>query len=257
VAAPRASHPQRAAPPCKLRAMETLMMVGVRTLGRAIALHFAKQGWQVVCAARTRDDVDRLAADVTAAGGRGAAAVCDLDDRASLERAVAAHPRIDLCVAAQTAGGRFGSLPLLDIDDAELDRGYRAYMRGTWNLLKAVGPKLLAQGAGTFLQIGTSSGVRTKEGFAALGAAQHGLRALVQVAAREWRAAGVHAAYLPIDGAIESDRTAAWVARNGADRAIPQAEIARACEYLHRQERRAWTHELVLRAAGSDWTAPT
>ena len=44
--------------------------------------------------------------------------------------------------------------------------------------------------------------MRTKEGFAALGATHHGLRALVQVAAREWRARGVHVAYLPIDGAI-------------------------------------------------------
>jgi NAD(P)-dependent dehydrogenase (short-subunit alcohol dehydrogenase family) len=237
--------------------LQTLVMVGVRTLGRTIALHFAAAGWRVVCAARTKDDVDRLAADVDAAGGHGIGAVCDLGDRASLETMVGMCQRVDLCIAAQTAGGRFGARPLLEIDDDELDRGYGAYVRGTWNLLKAVGPKLLAQGQGTFLQIGTSSGVRTKEGFAALGASQHALRALVQVAAREWRAHGVHVAYLPIDGAIDSPRTQAWIARSGADRAIPEAEIARACAYLHGQERRAWTHELVLRPPGGDWTAPT
>ena len=235
----------------------TLVMVGVRSLGRAIALHFAAQGWRVVAAARTRSDVDRVAAEVDAAGGRGAGVVCDLTEPASLASLVAGCERIDLCIAAQTAGGRFGARPLVEIADEEIDQGYRAYLRGTWNLLKAVGPKLLAQGAGTFLQIGTSSGVRTKDGFAALGAIQHGLRALVQVAAREWRAQGVHVAYLPIDGAIESERTAAWTAKNGAERAIPQLEIARACAYLHAQERRAWTHELVLRPTGTDWTAPT
>lgn len=232
-------------------------MLGVRTLGRTIALHFAARGWQVVCAARTRDDVDRLASDVDAAGGRGVGVVCDLGDRASLETLVRDRPRVDLCVAAQTAGGRFGARPLLEIDDEELDRGYASAVRGTWNLLKAVGPQLVAQQAGTFLQIGTSSGVRTKEGFAALGATHHGLRALVQVAAREWRAHGVHVAYVPIDGAIESERTAAWLARQGPHRAVPQGEIARACEYLHRQDRSAWTHELVLRPSGTDWTAPT
>jgi NAD(P)-dependent dehydrogenase (short-subunit alcohol dehydrogenase family) len=236
---------------------ETLVMVGVRTLGQAIALHFAAQGWRVVCAARTRGDVEAAAAAVDRAGGKGLPVVCDLTDRASLEAMVRDQARIDLCIAAQTAGGRFGSLALLDIADEELDRGYAAYLRGSWNLLKAVGPKLVGQGSGTFLQIGTSSGVRTKEGFAALGAIQHGLRALVQVAAREWRPQGVHVAYLPIDSAIESERTREWITRGGADRAIPQAEIARACEYLHRQERRAWTHELVLRPSGSDWTAPT
>jgi NAD(P)-dependent dehydrogenase (short-subunit alcohol dehydrogenase family) len=236
---------------------ETLVMVGVRTLGQAVALHFAAQGWQVVCAARTRADVEAAATAVDRAGGRGVPVVCDLNDRASLEAMVRDLVRIDLCIAAQTAGGRFGSLPLLEIPDEELDRGYAAYVRGTWNLLKAVGPKLLAQGSGTFLQIGTSSGVRTKEGFAGLGTVQHGLRALVQVAAREWRVQGVHVAYLPIDGAIESERTREWITRSGADRAVPQAEIARACEYLHRQTRRAWTHELVLRPSGTDWTGPT
>ena len=232
-------------------------MLGVRTLGRAIALHFARQGWQVVCGARTRADVERLAAEVDAAGGRGVGVVCDLADPSSLQALVRDQARLDLCVAAQTAGGRFGARPLLEIDDEELDRGYASAVRGTWNLLKAVGPKLVAQGSGTFLQVGTSSGVRTKQGFAALGATHHGLRALVQVAAREWRGHGVHVAYLPIDGAIESERTAAWIARTGAGRAISQPEIARACEYLYRQQADAWTHELILRPAGTDWTAPT
>ncbi|HET6150980.1 MAG TPA: SDR family NAD(P)-dependent oxidoreductase [Polyangia bacterium] len=235
----------------------TLIMVGARGLGRAIALHFAAQKWHVVCAARTPADVDRLAAEVAAAGGRGTPVVCDLTDPASLVALVGASARIDLCIAAQTAGGRFGARPLLEIDDEEIDRGYRAYLRGTWNLLKAVGPRLLVQRSGTFVQIGTSSGVRTKEGFAALGAVQHGLRAVVQVAAREWRAEGVHVAYLPVDGAIESEKSAASVARSGEARAVPQDEIARACEYLHRQDPRAWTHELVLRPPGTAWTAPT
>jgi hypothetical protein len=79
----------------------------------------------------------------------------------------------------------------------------------------------------------------------------------VQVAAREWRGQGVHVAYLPIDGGIASDKTAAWIARTGEDKAIPQDEIVRACEYLHRQSPRAWTHELLLRPAQTDWTAPT
>jgi NAD(P)-dependent dehydrogenase (short-subunit alcohol dehydrogenase family) len=236
--------------------METLLIVGVRTLGRTIALHFARQGWQVVCAGRTRETVEAVAAEVEQVGGRATPVTCNLLDPASL-RALVDRPAPDLVVAAQTAGGRFGSRPLVEIEDTELDNALAAYVRGTWNLLKAVGPKLLQQNRGTFLQIGTSSGVRTKEGFAALGAAQHGLRALVQVAAREWRSQRVHVAYLPIDAAIASERTAAWIAQMGPDRAVPPEEIARACEYLHRQDPRAWTHELTLRPFASDWTAPS
>ncbi len=235
---------------------ETLVVVGVRGLGRAIAVHFARLGWQVVCAGRTRETVEAVAAEVDGAGGQGVALVCDLRDRATLG-ALVDRPGVDLVVAAQTAGGRFGNKALIEIDEAELARSLEAYVRGTWNLLQVVGRKLLEQQRGTFLQIGTSSGVRTKEGFAALGAAQHGLRALVQVAAREWRSHRVHVAYLPIDAAIETPAAAAWVAKMGRDRAVPPEEIARACEYLYRQDPRAWTHELSLRPFVTEWTAPT
>ncbi len=235
----------------------TLFIVGVRTLGRAIALHFAAKGWRVLCGARTPEDVQALALDVTNAGGQGVEAVCDLQRPDTIAHVVSAYPHIDLCVAAQTAGGRFGAMPLVDLAEDELQRGFDGYLRGSWNLLRALGPPMLARGQGTFLQIGTSSGVRTKSGYAALGAVQHGLRALLQVAAKEWRERGVHVAYLPIDGAIESPRTESWVARNGIERAIPQASIAEACEFLHNQHPRGWTHELVLRPPGSDWTAPT
>ena len=230
---------------------QTLLIVGIRNLGREIALHFAARGWQVVCAARTQGEVEGMARAVDAAGGKGVPLRLDLTDRATLTSLPTSS--IDLCIAAQTSGGRFGSKPLLDIDDEELGRGFSAYVQGTWNLLKAVGPGMVARRRGTFLQMGTSSGVRTKEGFAALGAVQAGLRALVQVAAREWRADNVHVAYLPIDGGIESAASRAFLP---AEKSIPPREIARACEYLHRQDPRAWTHELLLRPTGGDWTAP-
>jgi len=232
---------------------ETLLVVGVRKLGRTLALHFARRGWRVLCASRTAADVEALAAEVTSAGGKGVPAVCDLRRPETLARLGEEAP--DLVISAQTMGGRFGALPLLEIPAAELSESFAAYPQGTWNLLRAVGPGMIGRGRGTFLQIGTSSGVRTKEGFAALGAAQHALRALVQVAAREWRTRGVHVAYLPIDGPIASERTRA--AGFAAERLIAPEAIAEACAFLHTQGPDAWTHELVLRPTGSDWSAPT
>jgi NAD(P)-dependent dehydrogenase (short-subunit alcohol dehydrogenase family) len=226
-----------------------MLIVGARGLGREIALHFAERKWEVVCAARTQATVEGLAREVDVAGGRGTALVMDLMDPASMKDL----PEIDLCIAAQTSGGRFGMKPLLEIDDEELMNGFRAYVQGTWNLLKAVGPKMTARKHGTFIQIGTSSGVRTREGFAGLGAVQAGLRALVQVAAKEWRSANVHVAYLPIDGGIESEAVKKFLP---VDKLIPPGEIARACEYLFSQDPRAWTHELLVRPTVGDWTAP-
>ena len=232
---------------------DTLLIVGVRKLGRTVAVHFARKGWRVICASRTAADLEALARDVDAAGGKGVATVCDLQRPETLAPLAETAP--DLVVAAQTMGGRFGSLPLLEIPAAELAQSFAAYPQGTWNLLRALGPGMLARGSGTFLQIGTSSGVRTKEGFAALGASQHALRALVQVAAREWRGRGVHVAYLAVDGPIASERTEA--AGFGAERLISPDAIAQTCAFLHAQPPSAWTHELVVRPTGGEWSAPT
>jgi len=235
--------------------METVLVVGVRHLGRELALYFARQEWTVILAARSAEDLKRMALEVEQAGGRAISQPCDLTDAASLVP-LASH-KIDLCIAAQSPGGRFGARPLVEIAREELTQAFQVSLLGSWNLLQAVGPGMLAAGSGTFLQIGTSSGVRTKERFAALGAVQAGLRALVQVAAKEWRPRGVHVAYLPIDGPIESEKTRTWLAQAGVDKSIPPLEIARACEYLHRQDSRAWTHELLLRPQSSEWTTPT
>src|SRR6266851_4658798 len=91
---------------------ETLVMVGVKKLGREIALHFARQGWRVMCAARTAADVQAVAAEVQAAGGIGVPLTCDLLNPASLTPLSEIRP--DLVVAAQTAAGRFGRSPCLE-----------------------------------------------------------------------------------------------------------------------------------------------
>lgn len=235
--------------------MQTLLVIGARGLGSEIARYFAAKKWRVLCAARTKVHSESLAERVTALGGLGVPVVCDVTVPSSL--APLAGEAIDLCVLAQTSGVRFGSRPFIDIDREELDRAFHAMIGGSWNVLKAVGPKMLAAQRGTVLQIGTSSGVRSKEGFAGSGAVHAGLRSLIQVVAKEWRAGGVHVAYLPIDGQIESEDARAWLEKHGTDRALPPLAIAEACEYLHSQPRRAFTHELVLRPFAGDWSAPT
>jgi NAD(P)-dependent dehydrogenase (short-subunit alcohol dehydrogenase family) len=239
-----------------MTAPQTALIVGVRGLGRVIALHCARRGFNVAVASRTQADVDAVAAAVTAEGGAGLPVVADLADPAActalVETVRARFGRIDLCVAAQTSGARFGPVPLLDVAEEDLRRSLAGYPVNTLHLLQAVGRAQREQGAGTFVQIGTSSGLRVREGFAALSAAQHALRALVATAARELRGAGVHVAYLAVEGGIESERAAAYVARVGKERTLPPDEIARAVLYLHEQDARSWTHELSLRPSRSE-----
>ena len=221
--------------------MPALLVVGVRGLGAVIARHFAGKGWEVACAARTASEVAALAEET-----HGLGVVADLRDGASVERLCAQawerFGRIELVVAAQTSGARFGPQPVLELTD--FDRALSGYPQATLHLLQAAAPRLIVQGGGSFLQMGTGSGLRARAGFGGLSAAQAALRALCAVAALELKDQGVHVAWLAIEGGIERAGSA-----RSADRSIPPEEIARAVEYLHGQEPRAWTSELSLRPA--------
>jgi NADP-dependent 3-hydroxy acid dehydrogenase YdfG len=66
------------------------------TLGSAVASTFAREGASVFLAGRTLEPLERVAAEITAAGGRAATAMVDATD----ERAVDEHAA---AVAAETA----------------------------------------------------------------------------------------------------------------------------------------------------------
>ncbi len=253
MSSPAASGARVAAP--RKREAQTLLVVGARGLGRELALHFGRQGWNVVCAARTAADVEQLAREVGAEGGVALGSTADLQDprtlRALCEAAIARFLRIDLCVCAQTSGVPFGPRQLEELPPELLARALAAYPQGTLNLLQAVAPLLRAQGEGTFVQIGTGSGMRPREGFGLHAAAQAALRALLAVAAQELKPAGVHAAWLAIEGQIESEGAQGYVQRHGLAKTLPPAAIAEAVAFLHAQAPRAWTHELSLRPSAA------
>ena len=222
--------------------MPRALIVGARGLGRELSLHFAGAGWEVVVASRTQGDLDAVARDC---GAR--AQIADLADPASLRALVEAAGALDLAVCAHTSGAPFRVGPVLEADPAH----YRQRLVGTvlhsLHFLQAVAPA-----ARTVVQIGTTLAPRVRPGFGALSSPQHALRALWQAAADELKPRGVHAVYLAIEGQLGTAQSAAWIARHGEARAIPPQAVARALEYLHGQDARAWTHELSLRPAASE-----
>ena len=220
----------------------TLLQVGLRGLGAVLARHFAAEGFRVVCAARTQADVEALAAEV---GGLGV--VADLRDAGSLQRLVERAGPITLCVAAQTSAAPFAVQPVLLADADALRIRFEGYPLATLRLLQAVVPGMIARGAGTFVQIGTTLAARPRPGFGAMHAAQHASRALLAAAAEESKDAGVHIAYLAAEGQLATPASAAWIARHGASRAIAPAAVAAAIARLHAEPRGSWTHEVALR----------
>ncbi len=71
-----------------MAALRVLITGGGRGIGRAAALRFAREGAQVVVAARSSDELDEVAAEIDAAGGAGLAAQMNVTDLGSVEAAV-------------------------------------------------------------------------------------------------------------------------------------------------------------------------
>lgn len=65
-----------------------LVTGGGRGIGRAIALRFARDGAQVVVAARTSSELDKVVAEIDAAGGKGCAAQLNAVDYGTVEAGV-------------------------------------------------------------------------------------------------------------------------------------------------------------------------
>src|SRR5437879_10520065 len=89
-----------------------------RGIGRGIALAFAEMGADVVCAARSENEIEETAAKARSFGRRALAVRCDVNEPADLERVVAEtmkqFGRIDQLV--NNAGG----YPPMSFLDTEL-----------------------------------------------------------------------------------------------------------------------------------------
>lgn len=122
---------------------------GGRGIGRGIAHALAADGWDVVVAARSRDEVERVAEEI---GGR--AVEVDVSDRASVDRAFAETGPVDLLVANAGIGGPEGATWETPVDDWW--EVFEVNILGVHLGCRAVIPGMLERGRGRIVI--TSSG---------------------------------------------------------------------------------------------------
>ncbi|MBM0125999.1 SDR family NAD(P)-dependent oxidoreductase [Pimelobacter simplex] len=143
-------------------------------IGAATARHLAREGFDVVCAARRADRIEALAAEI---GGR--AVVCDVTSPESVAAlAAAVGPRLDVLV--NNAGGAFGLAPVAEADADEWRRMYEVNVLGLMQVTKALLPALVASGAGVIVNVGSTAGRIAYEGGAGYTAAKHGTKVVTE-----------------------------------------------------------------------------
>ena len=157
-----------------------------RGIGAGIARTFADAGANIVLTARTKEQLDEVAADVRAAGGKALVIPADVNDNDVLEEIVAStveeFGRIDIVV--NNAGGTMPR-PFLDTSPGFFERSFHFNVTTAFVLSKAATPHLLASGAGSIVNISSAIGRLRDRGFVAYGTAKAALTHMTRLTAAD------------------------------------------------------------------------
>ncbi|MBP8532632.1 SDR family NAD(P)-dependent oxidoreductase [Streptomyces sp. MK37H] len=145
-------------------------------IGAATARRLAAAGFRVVLAARRKERIEALAAELTEAGHEAEAYVLDVTDRAAVESFAAGLDRCDVLV--NNAGGAIGAETVANADPADWRAMYEVNVVGVLQVTQALLPALTASGDGTIVVLSSTAGHVAYEGGGGYVAAKHGSHAI-------------------------------------------------------------------------------
>jgi 3-oxoacyl-[acyl-carrier protein] reductase len=163
-------------------------------IGEAIARRFAQEGAKVaVAASSTLAKAELVAASIRDAGGTAWACVVDVRKRAEVDAALAAAEKalgpIDIIV---NSAGVYYATPIGSTSEADMDRMVDVNLKGTFNVINAIAPKLKALGHGkivNFASVAAVLGVKERSLYCASKAA---IAQMTVALAREFAPFGVN-----------------------------------------------------------------
>jgi NAD(P)-dependent dehydrogenase (short-subunit alcohol dehydrogenase family) len=167
---------------------------GGRGIGAAVARALAAEGAAVVVAARTLAEIERVAADLRAAGHKAVAFPCDVTDelavRALGESARAALGHVDIVV---NNAGEASSAPVAKLAPADWRRALDVIATGTFLCTREFLPGMLARGWGRVVQVASVAGLEGARYVAHYAAAKHAVVGFTRSLALEVAGTGVTA----------------------------------------------------------------
>ena len=242
---------------------------GGRGIGAAVARALAEAGAQVVVAARTAGEVEKVAAALVERGGRAHAVVCDITDEKSVKRlGEAARYHLGAVDILVNNAGASGSAPLPKITIEEWNRMFLTNATSTFLCTREFTPAMVERRWGRVVNVASVAGLEGAKYIAHYSAAKHAVVGLTRSVAIELASTGVTAnAVCP--GYVDTpmtDRTlaivesraglshdmalAAVLATTGQDRLITPEEVAMSVLALCMEDAGGVTGQTVLLRGG-------
>ncbi len=149
-------------------AHKTVLITGAsRGIGEATARHFATEGARVVLLARSKDDVERIAEDITQAGGTALGLGCDVawyhDLQSAVDIAQENFGSVDVLI--NNAGLIDPIARITDSDPEEWGLMVDVNLKGVYHGYRAALPVMQEQGSGTIINISSGAATGALEGW--------------------------------------------------------------------------------------------
>ncbi len=157
-----------------------------RGIGQGIALGFAEAGADVVCTARTAEQIETTAAEVCKTGNRALAIPCDLRDAEQIQKTVNTtlqeFGHIDVLV--NNAGGGFFRT-VMSASPRSFESDLRTNLISAFLCIKAIAPLMQKQKSGSIVNISSRESQMPAIGMGAYGAAKAGINSITKTLAWE------------------------------------------------------------------------
>ena len=169
-----------------------LVTGGSRGIGRAAALALAEAGASVVVSSRKLPDLEVVADEIKAKGGKGAAIAAHVgkneEIQALVDKMKADFGRIDILFSNAGTNPYYG--PLMDAEEWAWDTTMNVNLKGPFLLAQQVARIMKEQGGGSIIQTGSVASLRAGE-LNIYCVTKAALMMLTQVMAKEWGQWGI------------------------------------------------------------------
>ena len=202
---------------------------------------FAADGSTVVCAARTKEEIDRVARKVD-----GLAIECDVaeetDTKNLIDRTLETYGQIDILV---NNAGAIARLPTHELPVDDWDNVLNVTLRGTFLCTKFALPSMLERKSGCIINVSSGAGKNGPPNRSAYTAAKHGVNGFTKTLAAEYLRLGIRPHVICPGPTVSRMRSLGFPDED--PRTLVQAEdIAAAAVFLASQEHTAYTMEVVV-----------
>jgi NAD(P)-dependent dehydrogenase (short-subunit alcohol dehydrogenase family) len=141
--------------PFRLDGKLALVTGAGRGIGRAIALALGQAGAELLLNSRTQSELQRVAAEIQAHGGRARALPFDVTDSAAARDAIAGLSGLDILV---NNAGVNRPQHFLEVDEATLDRMIALNIKAAFVVAQAAARHMVEAGAGVIINMSSQMG---------------------------------------------------------------------------------------------------